>query len=35
MEIHQHPSEVEGVILLALDGGLDHTTTALSSTSVA
>ena len=29
MEIHTHPSGVEGVTLLALDGGLDHTTTAL------
>jgi anti-sigma B factor antagonist len=29
MEIHEHPSEVAGVTLLVLDGGLDHTTTAL------
>jgi anti-sigma B factor antagonist len=29
MEIHELPSEVAGVTLLALDGGLDHTTTAL------
>ena len=29
MEIHHLPSGVEGVTLLALDGGLDHTTTAL------
>jgi anti-sigma B factor antagonist len=29
MEIHQQPSEVSGVTLLTLDGGLDHTTTAL------
>ena len=29
MEIHRRPSEAEGVALLALDGGLDHTTTAL------
>jgi anti-sigma B factor antagonist len=29
MEIHTHSSGVEGVTLLSLDGGLDHTTTAL------
>jgi len=29
MEIHRRPSEAEGVALLALDGGLDHTTTTL------
>ena len=29
MEIRELPSGVEGVTLLALDGGLDHTTTAL------
>jgi anti-sigma B factor antagonist len=27
MEMREHPSEVEGVRLLALDGGLDHTNT--------
>jgi anti-sigma B factor antagonist len=27
MEIHERPSGVEGVTLLALDGGLDHTNT--------
>ena len=25
MEIHEHPSGIPGVMLLALDGGLDHT----------
>jgi anti-sigma B factor antagonist len=29
MEIRRHPSGVDGVTLIALDGGLDHTTTAL------
>ena len=29
MEIHQRPSGADGVTLLALDGGLDQTTTAL------
>jgi len=29
MEIRQRPSGTEGVTLLALDGGLDHTTTAI------
>ncbi|MBE3096057.1 MAG: STAS domain-containing protein [Planctomycetes bacterium] len=29
MEIRRRPTGVEGVTLLALDGGLDHTTTAL------
>lgn len=29
MEIRRRPSDVPGVALLALDGGLDHTTTAL------
>jgi anti-anti-sigma factor len=29
MEIHHLPSGIAGVTLLALDGGLDHTTTAL------
>jgi len=29
MEIHERRSGVEGVTLLDLDGGLDHTTTAL------
>jgi len=27
MEIHQRPCDAEGVALLDLDGGLDHTTT--------
>ena len=27
MEMREHPSEVEGVRLLVLDGGLDHTNT--------
>ena len=27
MEIHEHPCNVEGVTLLTLDGGLDHTNT--------
>jgi anti-sigma B factor antagonist len=27
MEMREHPTEVEGVRLLALDGGLDHTNT--------
>jgi len=27
MEIHQRPCEVEGVSLLSLDGGLDHSNT--------
>jgi len=27
MEMREHPSEAEGVRLLALDGGLDHTNT--------
>jgi anti-sigma B factor antagonist len=29
MEIRRRPSDVQGVTLLVLDGGLDHTTTAL------
>jgi len=29
MEIRRRPTGVQGVTLLALDGGLDHTTTAL------
>ena len=29
MEIRRRPCDVQGVTLLALDGGLDHTTTAL------
>lgn len=29
MEIHERPCDVEGVRLLDLDGGLDHTTTAM------
>ncbi|MCX5684987.1 MAG: STAS domain-containing protein [Planctomycetota bacterium] len=29
MEIRRRPSDVQGVMILALDGGLDHTTTAL------
>jgi anti-anti-sigma factor len=29
MEMRRRPSGIEGVTLLALDGGLDHTTTAL------
>jgi anti-sigma B factor antagonist len=29
MEIRRRPTGVQGVALLALDGGLDHTTTAL------
>ena len=27
MEIHESPSDTEGVVLLAIDGGLDHTNT--------